>query len=109
MEERELGEALTPEEKMAIQDQAINRMAILDKNHDNKLDENEIAAYLWAMSKINDGATGKSAHDITFSEWKAVQESMGILSLGDDATQEDIDKYALFAQALTNGYNGLKK
>ena len=109
MEEKELGHELTDNEKEIIKAEALKRITLLDQNDDGKLDSDEIAAYLWAMSKINDGQTGKSANDITFSEWKTTQESLGILSLGDDRTQEDMDKYALFSQTLKNGYEGLKK
>lgn len=109
METKELGRQLTSEEIKIIQNEAINRIAILDQNNDGKLDENEIAAYLWATSKINDGANDKTADDITFNEWKTAQESMGVLSIPqDELTQEQIDKYAKFDQALKNGYNGLK-
>lgn len=109
MEPKELGQELTPEQITIVQQEAVNRVAILDQNGDNKLDENEIAAYLWATSKINDGVNDKTADDITFEEWKIAQESMGILSIPEgEATQEDIDKYAKFEQALKNGYNGLK-
>ena len=109
MEEKELGRKLTKEEQKIVIEEAINRIAVLDQNGDNKLDEDEIAAYLWAMSKVNDGENGKTAQDITYEEWKTSQESMGILTLGDDATKEDKIKYAKFAQALDNGYEGLKR
>lgn len=103
MEEKELGRALTPEEKAIVQEEAINRMKILDQSGDNKLDENEIAAYLWAMSKINDGENGKTADDITFEEWKTSQNSMGIFSgLDLTATQKETVNIAFKLIAKTN-------
>lgn len=165
MEEKELGRALTAEERKIVQEEAINRIAILNQDSDETtLNEDEIAAYLWAMSKINDGNDKKTAHDITAAEWNTSQESMGILSgteltdeqwnivnpafniinktgktldelyliedlsglnLSDEEkntlsqalpllaengfTQEMIDNYGKFAQALKNGYEGLKQ
>lgn len=164
MEERELGRALTEEEKDIVQQGAVNLMAVLNQDEDNAtLDENEVAAYLWAMSKINDGNDKKTAHDITYEEWSTSRESMGILSattltdeqwevvnpafsiikktgktldelytlndlsglnisekeknilenalplLSDNGfNQEMINNYGKFAQALKNGYEGLK-
>lgn len=98
MEEKELGRALTPEERKVVQAEAENRIAILNHSdnpsettaEDVLLDENEIAAYLWAMSKINDGSQGKTADDITFNEFQTVQQSMGILS-GYSMTKTDND------------------
>ena len=107
MEEKELGRALTTEEKELVNTLALNRIAILDINENKKIDESEIAAYLWAMSKINDGNDKSTGADITYSEWVTAQESMGILGL-ENPTQEEIDKYAKFAEALNNGYEGLK-
>ncbi len=80
IEEKELGKKLTEEERKIVLSEAINRVAILDANSDNVLDEAEIAAYLWAMSKINDGKTGKTADNITFDEWKTSQNAMNVLS-----------------------------
>ena len=107
MEEKELGRALTAEEKELVNSLAINRMAVLDINENNKIDESEVAAYLWAMSRINDENGKSTGADITYSEWVTAQESMGILGL-ENPTQEEIDKYAKFNQALRNGYEGLK-
>ena len=75
-----------------IQQEAINRVAILDQNNDNVLDENEIAAYMWAMSKINDGQDKKTADDITFDEWKTSLTSMGIFSGLKQWTENDQTK-----------------
>lgn len=154
MEEKELGRKLTDEERKIALNEAINRMAILDKNDDNKLDETEIAAYIWAMSKINDDKNGKTADNITFEEWKTSQEAIGAvdaidadfmqgqqeiieeaknilsskgktladlntinnyedLNLTDEEKQildatKPLLNYAIFAQTLENGYNGLK-
>lgn len=103
MEEKELGRALTSGEKAIVQEEAIHRMAILDQNGDNKLDENEVAAYLWAMSKINDGSNDKTADDITFEEWKTSQNSMGILSgLNLTTTQEETVNTGFKLIAKTN-------
>lgn len=88
MEEKELGRALTPEEKDIVQKDAINLMAVLNQDENlTTLDENEVAAYLWAMSKINDSNDEKTAHDITYKEWSASRESIGILS-GTNLTDE---------------------
>ena len=91
-EARELGRDLTKDEIKIIQQEAINRVAILDQNNDNVLDENEIAAYMWAMSKINDGQDKKTADDITFDEWKTSQTSMGIFSGLKQWTENDQTK-----------------
>ena len=91
-EARELGRALTNDEIKIIQQEAINRDTILDQNNDNVLDENEIAAYMWAMSKINDGQDKKTADDITFDEWKTSQTSMGIFSGLKQWTENDQTK-----------------
>ena len=107
MEEKELGRALSSEEKELVQTLALNRIAVLDINENNKIDESEVAAYLWAMSRINDASGKSTGADITYSEWVTAQESMGILDL-ENPTQEDYDKYAKFDQALRNGYEGLK-
>lgn len=165
MEEKELGRALTDKERAIVQEEAINRIAILNQDNDAAtLNEDEIAAYLWAMSKINDGNDKKTAHDITADEWNTSQESMGIFSgtsltdeqlniitpafklikktgktldelylmndlyglkISDEEkntlskalsllaengfSQEMIDNYDKFAQALRNGYEGLKQ
>lgn len=164
MEEKELGRALTEDEKDIVKENAVNFIAVLNQDEDNgTLNENEVAAYLWAMSKINDGNNKKTAHDITFEEWNTSRESMGILSgttltdeeweivnpafsiikktgktldelytindlsglniseeeknilenalplLNDNGfNQEMINNYGKFAQALKNGYEGLK-
>lgn len=165
MEEKELGRALTAEERTIVQEEAINRIAILNQDNDAvTLNEDEIAAYLWAMSKINDVNDKKTAHDITADEWNTSQNSMGIfsgtnltdeqwniinpafnlikktgktldelylmndlsgLNISDEEkntlrealpllaengfSQEMIDNYGKFAQALRNGYKGLKQ
>ena len=103
---RELGRALTKDEIKIIQQEAINRVAILDQNNDNVLDENEIAAYMWAMSKINDGQDKKTADDITFDEWKTSQTSMGIFSGLKQWTENDQTKtmqaYAILGKIQAN-------
>ncbi len=89
MEAKEQGRKLTSDEIKMLQQESVDRVAILDQNNDGKLDEDEIAAYLWAMSKINDGKEGKTADDITFDEWKTAQEAMGILSGMQSLTKEN--------------------
>ena len=89
MEAKEQGRKLTSDEIKMLQQESVDRVAILDQNNDGKLDEDEIAAYLWAMSKINDGKEGKTADDITFDEWKTAQEAMGILSGTQPLTKEN--------------------
>lgn len=91
MEEKELGRALTDEERAIVKEEALNRIAILNQDNDKTtLSEDEIAAYLWAMSKINDGNDKKTAHDITADEWNTSQESMGIFS-GTSLTDEQLN------------------
>ena len=106
IEEKELGRALTKDEKDLVTSLALNRIAVLDINENNKIDESEVAAYLWAMSRINDSNGESTGADITYSEWVTAQESMGVLGL-EDPTREEIDKYAKFDRTLRNGYNGL--
>lgn len=89
MEAKEQGRKLTSDEIKMLQQESVDRVAILDQNNDGKLDEDEIASYLWAMSKINDGKEGKTADDITFDEWKTAQEAMGILSGMQSLTKEN--------------------
>ena len=91
MEEKELGRALTAKEKNIVEENAINMISVLNQDNDPAtLDENEIAAYLWTMSKINDGNDKKTADDITFEEWNTSRESLGILS-GTTLTDEQLD------------------
>ena len=109
-EETRLGRALTAEEKKVIKEEAINRIALLDQNKDNQLDNNEMAAFVWATAKVNDTETSKSANDITYNEWVTTEETMTLVGLPQsELTQDDIDQIAKFRQTLKNGYNGLKK
>lgn len=89
MEAKEQKRSLAEAEIKILQNEAINRVTILDQNNDGKLDEDEIATYLWAMSKINDGKEGKTADDITFDEWKTAQKAMGIFSGMQPLTNEN--------------------
>lgn len=109
LEEARLGRSLTEDEIKIIQEGAINRIAILDLDKSDMLDEDEIAAYLWAMSKINDENTTTS-HDITFDEWKTSEQALGILEVPqNELTQDMINNYGKFEQALKNGYEGMKQ
>ncbi len=101
MEEKELGRALTQEEKSIVQEEVVNRLAILNQDKDSALDENEISAYMWAMSKINDGRSGKTAQDITFEEWNVSQTSMGILS-GTKLTEDQWNVILSAVPLITN-------
>jgi len=107
-EEERLGRTLTSEEKEIVKNSAINRMAMLDQTNDNVIDNNEMAAFVWASAKVNDTETHKSAGDITYEEWVTAQETMSLLDF-DNLSQEEIDKVAKFNQTLKNGYEGLKK
>lgn len=107
-EETRLGRSLTADEKETIKNSAINRVALLDQNDDNVLDENEMAAFVWASAKVNDTDTHKSASDITYDEWVTTQETMTLFDF-EDLSQEEIDKVAKFRQTLENGYNELKR
>lgn len=82
MEENDLGRELTAEEKTIIGKEAVNRLAILNQDTEKTtLDENEIAAYLWTMSKINDGQSGRTGNSISYDEWKTSKESMDIMGI----------------------------
>ena len=78
-EMNDLDKTLSEEEKNNLKIQAANFIAMINQDNDSTLDENEISAYLWAMSKINDSGNKKSAHDITYEEWKFAQESIANL------------------------------
>ena len=109
-EEKRLGRALTAEEKTIVQQEAVNRVALLDQNQDNDIDQNEMAAFVWATAKVNDTETSKSANDITYNEWVTTEETMSLLGLPEgELTQDDINKIGKFQQTLKNGYEGLKR
>ena len=109
-EEKRLGRALTVKEKQIVQQEAINRIAMLDQNQDNNIDQNEMAAFVWATAKVNDNESHQSANDITYEEWVTTEETMTLLALPEsELTQEDINKIAKFRQTLRNGYEGLKR
>ena len=109
-EKTRLGRALTATEKKAVKEEAINRIALLDQNQDAQLDNNEMAAFVWATAKVNDTETSKSANDITYNEWVTAEETMTLVGLPQsEQTQDDIDQIAKFRQTLKNGYDGLKK
>lgn len=109
-EEKRLRRSLTAEEKASVQEEAINRVALLDQNQDNNIDQNEMAAFVWATAKVNDTETSKSANDITYEEWVTTEETMSLLSLSEDElTQDDINQISKFQQTLKNGYEGLKR
>lgn len=109
-EEKRLGRALTAEEKTIVQQEAVNRVALLDQNQDNDIDQNEMAAFVWATAKVNDTETSKSANDITYNEWVTTEETMSLLGLPEgELTQDDINQIGKFQQTLKNGYEGLKR
>ena len=109
--EKELGRKLTEEEKQIIKTRANQFVGLINQDKGQQvdemtLDEDEIAAYLWAMSNINGD---KSYADITYEEWKKAQDSMVYFHIGDDATEEQTLQAKIFMQAVKNGYEGLKK
>lgn len=109
-EKTRLGRELTAEEIKTIQESAINRVAMLDQNYDNEIDQNEMAAFVWATAKVNDTETSKSASDITYNEWVTTEETMTLLSVPQgELTQDEINKIGKFQQTLKNGYEGLKR
>jgi hypothetical protein len=99
MEEKELGRKLTEEEKTLTKELAEKRIKFLDKNNNNKIDKNEAAAYLWAMSKIVDTEDQKTSHEINQMEWEIANSGIGGYDEG---------SRKLFEGMYNIGYNALK-
>lgn len=108
-EEKRLGRALTAEEKNIVFNQMASRIGVLDQNSDDLIDQNEMAAFVWATAKINDTETHKSANDITYNEWKTSEEIITLAGDINNLSQDEANKIDNFLQILENGYNGLKR
>lgn len=70
---------------------------MMDKNNDNKLDANEMASHLFAVSRLYDGETNQpknSADDIRFMEWYGAQDPNlnGRLSQASDMLYEKLNQ-----------------
>ena len=79
----------------------------LDKDKSGKLENHEVAAYLWAMSKINDGADGRTAHDITYQENLTTAAALSYIAMGStDEAERKIKEN--FEQAYQIGYDNFK-
>ncbi len=102
MEAKEMGRALTEEEKTLATELAQQRITFLDKNDNGKIDKTEAAAYLWAMSKILDEKGKGTSDDITYDEWFYAQGAM----CGEDYAE---NKRIRFKQMYDAGYDGLKE
>lgn len=99
MEEKELGRKLTEEEKTLTKELAEKRIKFLDRNNNDKIDRNEAAAYLWAMSKIVDTKDQKTSHEIKQMEWEIANSGIG---------GYDENSRKLFEEMYNIGYEALK-
>lgn len=80
----EMKRNLTKDEKSAIKEMAMTKIATLDKNGDNKLDENEISGYHWARNNLH----GKG-YNMTYQEYDEFETA---LYGWQDLTPEQIEK-----------------
>lgn len=90
--QNELKRNLTDEEKNAIKEMAMTKIATLDKDNDNKLNENEIAGYHWARNNLH----GKG-YSMTYQEFDEFETSMFKWRT---LTPEEIEKGNLCAAVL---------
>ena len=71
LEEKDLGSTLNEEEK-ALTQEIFNK---IDKDKNGKLDANEMASHLYAVSRMHDTGQGpNTVSDITFQEWVDSQQ-----------------------------------
>ena len=64
----------------------------LDRNNNNSIEQDEMAALIWATSKFNDTETSKTAFDITASEIDNVNTALATIGL--QANLEELNKTA---------------
>lgn len=112
LEEKETG-------KRPIADVLSNRIGMLDKSGDNKIDANEATAYIYALSKVNDTDNNRTGNDITAQEWQdanlgfAIMDRIHIVSSEKDkngefdATKEEYDKMCKAIGVIANKHLNL--
>ena len=76
----------------------------LDKDGNDTIDKREMAAYLWAMSNINEANGNSSDNDIKYKEW--LQTQLALSYIGDNSDGIGKDAADKFKKNFEIAYNG---
>ena len=82
------------------------RFDYLDVNGDGKLDEKEMTAYYYAMTKCTDGENEKTGNDITYREYMTAQQALASAGSKSITANEKLI-YDKFTSWRKEGYDNL--